>query len=173
MAIEMLVAFTLAESSSVLKQYPLIVAFLPVVSAVAGNVGLQSSNINTRALACGLYTPDDLSEAVVHEMKCGAWCAVVMSLSLAGVSGLWFASTVQHDDNARKAMQGRCGRNRTVYFYHYFGHDRGSRTDAIQEVWARSSHPSRTDGDLDSRRRFKTSIQDILGYITFMLLGHL
>ncbi len=96
------------------------IAFLPVVSAVAGNVGLQSSNINTRALACGLYRPDETGRAVMHELRCGVWCAFIMSCTMAVmpagssvtqragqvVSGGWFTATLHTGGTEGKLMHG-------------------------------------------------------------------
>jgi hypothetical protein len=47
-AIEMVVAFVISRYEDTLKIYPLLVAFVPVLSAISGNVGLQSSSIVVR-----------------------------------------------------------------------------------------------------------------------------
>ena len=53
--VELLVAFVISgyAETGIFKRYPLLIAFQPVISAISGNVGLQSASINVRDLAVG------------------------------------------------------------------------------------------------------------------------
>ena len=54
LCIEMGNAAIIMSYSGELLRYPLLVGFIPVISALGGNIGLQSSSITTRALSHGL-----------------------------------------------------------------------------------------------------------------------
>eukprot|EP00656_Telonema_subtile_P006047 TRINITY_DN12777_c0_g1_i2.p1 TRINITY_DN12777_c0_g1~~TRINITY_DN12777_c0_g1_i2.p1 ORF type:complete len:156 (-),score=23.54 TRINITY_DN12777_c0_g1_i2:223-690(-) len=143
------------------------IAFLPVVSAVAGNVGLQSSNINTRALACGLYRPDETGRAVMHELRCGVWCAFIMSCTMAVVSGGWFTATLHTGSTEGKLMHG-LGFGMVVGVAQFFSILSSVLTGASAPLLFKrlGRDPATLAGPME------TSIQDVLGYGTFMLLGH-
>jgi len=55
LGIELIVAFIINKYTDTLSTYPLLISFMPVISAVSGNVGLQSSSIQTRALHSASY----------------------------------------------------------------------------------------------------------------------
>ena len=65
---------------------PLLIAFMPVFSAISGNIGLQSSAINARALALGLINPSEWRGAISHELKAGLILALVCGLLVGFVS---------------------------------------------------------------------------------------
>merc|ERR1712086_60258 len=56
--------------------------------------------------AVGLWDPSELSTAVVHELRCGIWCAMVMSLSMSMISGTWFVATLDHETPHNKLVRG-------------------------------------------------------------------
>ncbi|OQR86278.1 hypothetical protein THRCLA_22975, partial [Thraustotheca clavata] len=82
--IELLVAFVISRYTDTLQTYPLLMAFIPVISAVSGNVGLQSSSIITRALALGLVSVPQASKAILHEIQ----AALIIGLALGCITGL-------------------------------------------------------------------------------------
>ena len=55
LAIEMIGAFSINQYfNSLIKKYKLLASVIPVISAISGNIGLQSASITIRALALGL-----------------------------------------------------------------------------------------------------------------------
>lgn len=71
MVIELLVAFQISRYQATLTHVPLLISFMPVISALSGNVGLQSSSITTRALSHGFVLP----------RRCVCECVCVISLA--------------------------------------------------------------------------------------------
>ncbi|KAI8894817.1 hypothetical protein BC833DRAFT_603500 [Globomyces pollinis-pini] len=51
--LELIVGFVIAEKQHLIQSHILMTSFLPILSAIAGNVGLQSSTATLRALATG------------------------------------------------------------------------------------------------------------------------
>ena len=58
-----------------------LVAFIPMITATGGNVGLQSSSIIIRALALGILRPSRVLEEVLRQMK----VALLLGLSCGGI----------------------------------------------------------------------------------------
>ena len=140
-----------------------------MVSAVAGNVGLQSSNINTRALAVGLWSEKrDTCNAIIHELLCGIWCAVFMALVVMIISGLWFAKGLVQLPWHRRLSHG-AGFGAVVGFAQFMSVITSVTTGAAAPlVFKRMGvDPATLAGPLE------TTVQDVLGYGTFMILGHI
>jgi len=158
--IEMFVALAVVENSDVLEKYPLLIAFMPVVSAIAGNTGLQSSNINTRALAVGIWSPRQMSTAIVHELKAGAICGLVMGTTLAAIAGVWRAKESGH------AVAG-LGFGIVVGLSQFLSVISSVVTGAAAPLLFKllGRDPTTLAGPME------TSIQDTLGYASFVILA--
>jgi len=94
--IELTVAWIISHFEKTIATYAAIYAFAPLVSAVAGNYGLQTATIIIRALAVG--TMKDRIKAVLREVTVGAWCGISIGI-LAGTiawlrTGRWEALPV-------------------------------------------------------------------------------
>jgi magnesium transporter len=87
--IEYAVVLLIAFHSNVIVKHPLLVAFTAMNSAISGNIGLQASTINVRALSHGLKDPSDLWGGVAPEVASGAIMAIIMAVFL----GLTSAAT--------------------------------------------------------------------------------
>jgi magnesium transporter len=90
--LEMIVAFVFSEYTDTFNKFPLLIAFQPVISAISGNVGLQCSSVNVRALALGLADVRQPWKSVCPEVKAGLFSATAMSLTI-GVVGLFWYET--------------------------------------------------------------------------------
>lgn len=88
-AIEMIVCFVFSNYTDTFNKYPLLIAFQPVISAISGNVGLQSSSINVRALAVGIVTPSSVGKAVIPEVKAAFLLGIMMGAVNGTVAFLW------------------------------------------------------------------------------------
>mmetsp|Transcript_27760 Transcript_27760/g.73752 ORF Transcript_27760/g.73752 Transcript_27760/m.73752 type:complete len:218 (-) Transcript_27760:366-1019(-) len=89
--IEMVVAFVISRYQDTLKIYPLLIAFQPVISAVSGNVGLQSSSIIVRNLALGIDSERRFWRALLPEFKVGAVIASTMTGVVGATALFWYA----------------------------------------------------------------------------------
>merc|ERR1712039_225536 len=90
-AIEMVVAFVISRYEDTLKAYPLLISFQPVISAVSGNVGLQSSSIIVRNLALGIDSEREFGRALMPELKAGSVIASIMMLVVGATAFFWYA----------------------------------------------------------------------------------
>ncbi|ADD68293.1 magnesium transporter [Denitrovibrio acetiphilus DSM 12809] len=67
-------------------QFALLVPFMPVIMAMAGNVGSQSATILIRGVALGKINPSDIARVTFKEMRVGAIIGLTCGLLLSGVS---------------------------------------------------------------------------------------
>jgi Mg/Co/Ni transporter MgtE len=72
-----------------LDRYTLLVAFLPLTSAIAGNVGLQASSLTTRAIALGHCTPRALRRWLLREVGAAVLLALACGLAVTIVASIW------------------------------------------------------------------------------------
>ncbi|NGZ04467.1 MAG: magnesium transporter, partial [Nitrospira sp. WS238] len=66
-----------------------IVSFIPVIAAMGGNVGLQSSTLIIRGLATGLVEMTDVWKIFFREIKIAFMMGIACSLLLTAVGWLW------------------------------------------------------------------------------------
>ncbi len=77
--------------SGVLEAAIIVAAFVPVVTAMGGNVGAQSATILTRGLATGRVDPGDIVGTVFRELRVGLVMGVVCGLVVGGAAALLFS----------------------------------------------------------------------------------
>ena len=73
---------------------PLLYSFLPVISAISGNIGLQASSIHVRALACGYLTARDFGKAGWRTFIQSAYLAIGSALVIGSIAGVWSKESV-------------------------------------------------------------------------------
>jgi magnesium transporter len=83
LTLELMVAACFTGLIDTFMKYPLLIAFQPVISAISGNVGLQASSANVRALALCLFGPKDFRQGVWPETK----AALAVALMIGGLTG--------------------------------------------------------------------------------------
>merc|ERR1719421_1210017 len=88
--LEMIVAFVFSSYTDTFNKFPLLIAFQPVISAISGNVGLQCSSVNVRALAVGLADVRRPGKAVCPEMKATAILGSIMAIVIGSVALIWY-----------------------------------------------------------------------------------
>jgi len=66
-----------------------LVAFIPMITATGGNVGLQSSSIVIRGLALGILKPSHLWREVIKQIKVALWLGITCGALLAAVTVIW------------------------------------------------------------------------------------
>jgi magnesium transporter len=89
MAIELGAGAVIAHFNDVLKQVILLASFMPVISAISGNVGLQAAAITVRALDTGHLTVRSLGAALFKEGATSFLMAIVCGLVLGAVGTIW------------------------------------------------------------------------------------
>lgn len=77
--------------SGVLEAAIIVAAFVPVVTAMGGNVGSQSATILTRGLATGRVDAGDVASTVFRELRVGLVMGIVCGLVVGGVAALGFS----------------------------------------------------------------------------------
>lgn len=73
------------------KKYTLLIAFQPVISALSGNVGLQTMATITQGLPLGLFHGRRMGQGMGHEMRAGVLVAGLLSFMLAAIALLWYS----------------------------------------------------------------------------------
>lgn len=66
-----------------------LVSFIPVVSAMGGNVGLQTSMLVIRGLATGQISQRDLSRVWLHELGIGLLLGLLSGTLVMSVGWIW------------------------------------------------------------------------------------
>ncbi|KAJ3153324.1 hypothetical protein HDU86_005281 [Geranomyces michiganensis] len=92
LCLELVVAAIIDSYTDIRTQYPLLSAFIPVLSSISGNVGLQASTTTLRALATGHATSDNMTgvmRLVLKEFLCALVVAVVAGVALTGIADAW------------------------------------------------------------------------------------
>jgi len=89
MAIELLAGGIIARFGHVLQEVILLASFMPVISAVSGNVGLQAAAIVVRGLDTGHVSLANWAQAVRRELMTALTIALFAGVSLAVVAMIW------------------------------------------------------------------------------------
>jgi magnesium transporter len=89
MAIELCAGAIIARFDAVLREVILLASFMPVISAVSGNVGLQAAAIVVRGLDTGHVSIQHWADAVRREVLAAIAIAAVAGSILAAVAVLW------------------------------------------------------------------------------------
>ena len=89
MALELLAGLVIHNFDHVLQQVILLASFMPVISAISGNVGLQAAAIVVRGLDTGHVTLADWKRHVGRELSTSLIMALSCGLVLGVVGAIW------------------------------------------------------------------------------------
>jgi magnesium transporter len=89
MLIELGAGVVIAHFDGVLKQVILLASFMPVISAISGNVGLQAAAIVVRGLDTGHVSQSHMGKAVGKELTTSLLMALVCGLVLGTIGAVW------------------------------------------------------------------------------------
>jgi magnesium transporter len=89
MVIELLAGMVISRYDYVLKEIILLASFMPVISAISGNVGLQAAAIVVRGLDTGHVTLRNWWKSVSKELLASLMMAIVCGLALGLVGVVW------------------------------------------------------------------------------------
>lgn len=82
-------ALVISSFELTLKRVISLVAFIPMITATGGNVGLQSSSIVIRGLALGILKSSNLWKEVVKQVKVALWLGLACGAILAIIGFFW------------------------------------------------------------------------------------
>lgn len=89
MLLELGAGLVIAHFNHVLERVILLASFMPVISAIAGNVGLQAAAITVRALDTGQMSLRRSGAALVKESSVTLLMAIVCAVVLGGIGVIW------------------------------------------------------------------------------------
>lgn len=89
MGIELCAGLVIHHFDDVLKRIILLASFMPVISAISGNVGLQSAAIVVRGLGTGHVTLSAWTRQLAKELLTTALMAIVCGVVLGGIGVFW------------------------------------------------------------------------------------
>jgi magnesium transporter len=89
MVIELFAGGVISRFDHVLKEVILLASFMPVISAISGNVGLQAAAIVVRGLDTGHVSLHNWWRALAKEMSSSLLMALVCGLVLGTVGAVW------------------------------------------------------------------------------------
>lgn len=90
LALEMIVATVMSNYTDTFNRFPLLVCMFPVISAISGNVGLQASSANVRALALDIFRPGDFFRGVWPEIKASVAVSFSIGLIFFLIGFIWY-----------------------------------------------------------------------------------
>lgn len=95
LAIELLAGLVIHRRfDETIARFALLASFMPIISAISGNVGLQAATVVVRGLATGLYSPRAWLRPVSRELGVDLILGLVLGVALAGVGFAWSGSGV-------------------------------------------------------------------------------
>ncbi len=87
--IELLAGFVIHYFDKTLTKYILLASFMPIISAISGNTGLQSAAIIIRGLSSGHVQLAHWKHAVLRQMATTAILAAACSFTLGTIGAVW------------------------------------------------------------------------------------
>ncbi|HID05553.1 MAG TPA: magnesium transporter [Armatimonadetes bacterium] len=89
LGVELLAAMVIHAFDETLSQLILLASFMPIVSAISGNVGLQSSTIVVRGLATGHITLTEWWRPLLREFKVDLLMGMISAIGLGMIATIW------------------------------------------------------------------------------------
>ena len=90
MFIELIAGFVVKSFDHTLAQILLLASFMPIISAISGNTGLQSAAIIIRGLSTGHVQVSDWKHAVKRQMATTVLIAAVCGVCLGIIGSIWY-----------------------------------------------------------------------------------
>jgi magnesium transporter len=89
MAIELVAGLVIHRYDAILKKVILLASFMPVISAISGNVGLQAAAITVRAVDTKLPGSHNVFKSVSRELTTSVFMAIVCGVVLGTIGSIW------------------------------------------------------------------------------------
>lgn len=92
LGLELIVGILISRYHSLIQKHILISSFLPILSSLSGNVGLQSSVATTRSIATGHLPSTEYLKCVLNELMCSFLIGSLASVLVFIISFSWHGS---------------------------------------------------------------------------------
>jgi magnesium transporter len=89
MAIELVAGLVIHRYDAILKKVILLASFMPVISAISGNVGLQAAAITVRAVDAKIQGDQNIFKSVSREFATSILMALACGVVLGTVGAIW------------------------------------------------------------------------------------
>lgn len=89
MAIELIAGLVIHKYDAVLQKVILLASFMPVISAISGNVGLQAAAITVRAVDANIPGHRNMFKSVSREFITSVFMAIACGIVLGAVGAIW------------------------------------------------------------------------------------
>jgi magnesium transporter len=76
------------------KDFAMLIPFVPIIMAMAGNVGSQSATILIRGIALGKISITDVASVMFKEMRVGMIMGIIIGLLLGIIAPMWSGSPI-------------------------------------------------------------------------------
>lgn len=90
--LELFVGIVISRYHMLIRQNILISSFLPILSSIAGNVGLQASTSTLRAISTGYAQMHGLRGILLKELQSSMVMAALASILILAISAAWAGS---------------------------------------------------------------------------------
>jgi len=87
--LEMCGGIIINQLHEVIQSITLIVSFMPAISALSGNLGLQASANTIRGLGTGAITPKNYKSNILKEIKSGLISASIVAIVISSIAMIW------------------------------------------------------------------------------------
>ncbi len=87
-------AYIISFNISLMEEYLMLAFFFPVITAIGGNIGLQSSTIVVRGLATGQSDLIHAGSRIFKEVRVGLVMGIICGLMVGFLSWLWIGQSV-------------------------------------------------------------------------------
>jgi magnesium transporter len=89
MTIELIAGLVIHRYDAILQKVILLASFMPVISAISGNVGLQAAAITVRAVDAKIPGGQHILKSVSREMATSLFMAIACGIVLGTVGAIW------------------------------------------------------------------------------------
>ena len=90
MFIELLAGFVIRYFNPTLAKVLLLASFMPIISAISGNTGLQSATIIVRGLSTGTVRVNELTKAVLRQLSMTTILGSATGFTLGVIGAIWY-----------------------------------------------------------------------------------
>lgn len=89
MGVELIAAVVISRFNQTLSKVIILASFMPIISAISGNVGVQAGAIIVRGLATGHVRVERWWWLLLRELKSGLLMALACGVTLGGIAVVW------------------------------------------------------------------------------------
>ncbi len=152
MFIELLAGFVIRYFNPTLAKVLLLASFMPIISAISGNTGLQSATIIVRGLSTGTVRVNELTRSVLRQLAMTTILGSATGLTLGVIGAFWY---------------GKWEFGLVIFFGMFFAVNIAGIVGTVVPLLSKrlGFDPAITSGP------FETAFQDVVGISIFLTLA--